>query len=540
MANNKMMKKLTIITCATILLIVILVSAEGLTPVYYDITNPNAEWVTTPPPGSTTHQPVNAQVAADFAISDPKRFNDYLEKDYLTEDVRRDAINKVSKFKGGAELSQDSKVGSGYGYDANQNILRDPSKNYHELGTFPEGTQLKATPKELVVTGPEGTLKAPVGPRALAGCRDGCPVPSDRPAYAPSSAQRVNTPPFNPNQPRGPGNFPSQGPGGQGGPASGIDAAFNLDGNNFYKATGAVGAIMPLIEQWAATKRSEGEKSKVSKPIGVIDETEGLSQGPVLYNGRGSASLEGDKFTIDGGAGLSLGPDVQVVQSDPSTQGSGEVTSESTANLQNIDALIREQVVLSIPGSAAVTNDGISGNSPTQQVQSANSIPIVNVFFLPFRSSLIKISPIKTNAFGNLNFKELITGNAISNPGGNSVVLQDHKFSFSGNGITAYALKSFESVEGTGTDLTFRDGNIWLGFEAQRLMYSRVVYNADYGIEEIIPFDKKNIYNLQHYTDRLGILTDQNNRISVGDITSPHPTRDLPRGIATHRLSMFS
>lgn len=250
---------------------------------------------------------------------------------------------------------------------------------------------------------------------------------------------------------------------------------------------------------------------------------------------RGDAELTQEGVTISNNAIGTFGSGGQtslvVGQTNPSTKSTIQEGGDNSINVNNLVAARPNEAVVSTP-SGQETNinlNGIAGSTPNFPVSSTSSTASLKPGFL---NKLKDLFPLNS----------LITGKAISVTG-QSVDFTEHDLTVNGNNIGIYALKTFEDVEFAGNDLDFYTGNIHMSFNGQRIMYSRLVNNAPYGIKRVSnKLDiNQNRYTLQHYEDHMGELYDENHIIYVGDVTSQVGKGPYSRLlISRDRLEMFS
>ena len=174
--------------------------------------------------------------------------------------------------------------------------------------------------------------------------------------------------------------------------------------------------------------------------------------------------------------------------------------------------------------------NGIMGDSSDFPATSTSALSSLQPSFLERIKSLFPLNA-------------LITGKVIGSTG-QSIQLINHDLNVDGHDMDIYPLKTFNNVEFGGNNLHLFNGNIHMAFNGQRIMYSRLVYNAPHGIKRIknkLEINQ-NEFILQHYTDKSGELTDKNKIISVGDITkSPRKGPYIKLKFNKHRINtMFS
>jgi len=145
----------------------------------------------------------------------------------------------------------------------------------------------------------------------------------------------------------------------------------------------------------------------------------------------------------------------------------------------------------------------------------------------------------ETTSSPSLTTTAAITGQAIQEIPGQYFKLINHNIDMSGKDITVDVLKSFENAEAGGQNLKIISGDTEIKFQGQKIMYPRLVKKAPHGILQISnKLDQNNKYRLKHYTNKKSQLIDNNQRITVSDITAKHPEKKLI--ISKIRLPMWN
>ena len=215
-----------------------------------------------------------------------------------------------------------------------------------------------------------------------------------------------------------------------------------------------------------------------------------------------------------------------------------------------------EQLAAKVSDETTLVLNGIDGDDPNNPSKTHKGLEIKNLLagigitqsnkqtttaiILPLSlksTKILKTIPQTTSITAyfitgkaTIETNNKITGNAIG-LGGQSIELLTHDIEINGHDIDSYALKTFNELKAGGQDLKFYSGESLLEFNNQQTLFNRLPKKIPYGIKKITnKLDQNNKFNLKHYTNRLGELTeaeDENKRISVGDITTKHPTKNL-------------
>jgi len=211
--------------------------------------------------------------------------------------------------------------------------------------------------------------------------------------------------------------------------------------------------------------------------------------------------------------------------------GAGDITLEGNENYvmgDNSRLLLRSGGIVTGPNadSTKVEDNSADGDaSPPQTDQTTPFNPNQKVIgiSLPLLKSFLNF--ISFIPFVNA---EEILSEIEGSPSGQYVKFIGHDVEFNGRDIEVHALKTFNKLSAGGQDLDFYSGNIQIKFNQQRIYYPRLVKNAPFGVNKIQnKLDQNTEFKLQHYTNRKSKLTDNNERISVTDVTTKHPKQKL-------------
>ena len=345
--------------------------------------------------------------------------------------------------------------------------------------------------------------------------------------------------PKNLNYPDSPANAPAQAFGGGGQP-----------GSEFQQA-------LQLIQQIA----------------GIMKElrSNGQGQTTATQNNQG-----GTKATLEREAALALedgkgNPKLLASQNDKGKP--AEVNTKGKSNevdIKNANIIVPEQLAAKVSDETTLVLNGIDGDDPnnppktySEQIASlfgTTITPLIppSTLTTSYLLLLTKIKPLSkllklttihqtfsqittTPQITNSITAYFITGkttteiNKITSNvvglGGQSIELEEHNLELNGHEIDTYALKTFNELKAGGQNLKFYSGESILEFNNQQTLFNRLPKKIPYGAKLVVnKLDQNNKFNLKHYTNRLGELTeaeDENKRISVGDITTKHPTKNL-------------
>ena len=325
------------------------------------------------------------------------------------------------------------------------------------------------------------------------------------------------------------------GPIGQGvGAATGAIAGSALEQAPQYAmqfAQQAATLLGPFFEQKKQEGQNQGEQERTG-----IDSSEGLGkiQARLLASG-GDIAIVGNKLSLDGPntvASFQKGTETfRVAPLDGSQQATAEAQGNSIIG-ENI-AFIKPEELAGEANSVTLTPQGIQGSS--------NTFPASTTLNQDERLSLSPTATFIESIKKLFPLESLITGKAIANPG-QSITLRDHDLIVNGHDMNLYSLKTFNNIEIGGNNLNLYNGNIHLQFNGQKIMYSRLITNAPFGIKRVSnKLDiNQNRYILQHYEENLGEFYDEKRTISIGDITtSPGPGPYARLLINSNRFKMF-
>ena len=248
---------------------------------------------------------------------------------------------------------------------------------------------------------------------------------------------------------------------------------------------------------------------------------------------EGSVEVAKEGVTIDNGAivGFQTGTQQTLLagQTNLETPATIKEAGGNTIETNNLAFIRPNEIAAETTDSTTVELNGIRGDS-NFPATSTSALSSLQPSFLKKIKSLFQLNA-------------LITGKVIGSTG-QSIQLIDHDLNVDGHDMDIYPLKTFNNVEFGGNNLHLFNGNIHMAFNGQRIMYSRLVHNAPYGIKRIknkLEINQ-NEFILQHYTDKSGELTDKNKIISVGDIIkSPRKGPYTKLKFNKHRINtMFS
>lgn len=234
-------------------------------------------------------------------------------------------------------------------------------------------------------------------------------------------------------------------------------------------------------------------------------------------NGKGKTKVEGKKegiaATFENGAAGILSKDNQlaltVEQNDPNKPTTIEASEkEKKLTATNVNIKVPDQLYAQVDEPTKIELEGIPGNTP-------NFPPLTD----PSTIQLVSVIPSQKNS---------ITAAVIQENFGQYIKLLDHDLDVSGRNLIIYNLKTFNNIEAGGQDIQIFSGDIEIKIEGQRIMYPRLVKKAPYGIAQLSnKLDRENTFTLQHYENRKGLLYDNRQIASVGDVIVKHPQKDL-------------
>ncbi|MBS3093691.1 hypothetical protein J4456_03885 [Candidatus Pacearchaeota archaeon] len=178
----------------------------------------------------------------------------------------------------------------------------------------------------------------------------------------------------------------------------------------------------------------------------------------------------------------------------------------------NSDIYIKDEIAAKTNEETLVSLQGIKGSAPSHPALTETS---------SYSITAAAIQTERTASFGQY------------------IKLFDHDLDVSGRNINIYALKTFDEVEAGGQNINIYSGDIEIKFEGQKMLYPRLVKKAPYGIAVLSnKLDQKNEFKLQHFDNKKSLLVDYEEKISFGDITEEHPTKNLM--IAKLRKEMWN
>lgn len=298
-----------------------------------------------------------------------------------------------------------------------------------------------------------------------------------------------------------------------------------------------------------------GLDQQFTQALGVVQQLLGLVQqiaGPFQKqrsNGQGETSIaknnfEGYTSTLDGGAVASFEDNkgnskLLVGQNDPNNPAKVETKKNNNVDVTNANVIVPREVAAKISDRTSLTLAGTPGNDPNNQAKTSSEKPISfkgNIFSPTFtttipliKSSLTEFSKIPQSKTSITSFAHTTptTGKAISDLGGQSIKLLEHNIEINGHDIDTYALKTFNELNAGGQNLKFYSGDYQIKFNNQQTLVSRLHQDIPYGVKQISnKLDQNNKFTLQHYTNKLLFLTDDNQIVSIGDITTENPTNN--------------
>ncbi len=484
-------------------------SSQAPGPAYYNPDNPTEQWSSTQKtnPEGTQWLPVTNEIAQ-------QNYNQFLqamnEQNIIPNDVRIETLNS-KKFN--AKFSSDSNL---YGWKVTENNeLIDPKnpKLKSNLNDFEEGTKITTSPNILrlelsngvrwdIQTGTGKILKA-------------------SPLSAKPSVPSCPTCRSYPKVPQGLGGGPGQGQAG--------------GGQEFQQV---LQLLSQFAQQIAQQMKSNGQgQTSVEQSGGGIKATLAREAALALEDGKGN-------------------PKLLVSQNDKNKEAEINTKGKNEVDIKNANVIVPEQLAAKVSDETTLVLNGIDGDDPNNPSKTHKGLEIKNLLagigitqsnkqtttaiILPLSlksTKILKTIPQTTSITAyfitgkaTIETNNKITGNAIG-LGGQSIELLTHDIEINGHDIDSYALKTFNELKAGGQDLKFYSGESLLEFNNQQTLFNRLPKKIPYGIKKITnKLDQNNKFNLKHYTNRLGELTeaeDENKRISVGDITTKHPTKNL-------------
>jgi len=364
--------------------------------------------------------------------------------------------------------------------------------------------------------------------------QEGCgPLGCNAGGFGNGGAQTAGNPadPLNQNSPFSAPSFQQGGGfgGGIGGGAGGGSPTPQLDqaAQIGIQMAGSVAGLIPKKENQAPAE--EDPSSFGNGP--------GFAETYLASLSGGEVNVAEGEVTIDNGAIVAFQSEGeqtliggQTVLSSPATIKEGGQNSIVANNL----AFVRpNEIAAETTDSTTIDLSGISGNDPSNPASSTSNIGSLKPSFL---TKIKELFPLSTLVNG-----KSITGKVIGTTG-QSIQLTEHDLNVDGHDMNIYSLKTFNNIEFGGNNLHLYNGDLHLKFNGQRIMYSRLITNAPYGIKRVSnKLDiNQNKYTLQHFDDKLGQLYDENYIITVGDITSTVGNGPYARLLINRdRLEMF-
>ena len=327
--------------------------------------------------------------------------------------------------------------------------------------------------------------------------------------------------------------------------------------DSFGRGTGGLGGL----GQGGGDLGSLGQGGLDQQAIGTVQQLVsflGSILGPLKEqrsNGQGQTNTKGNGggfiSTFDGGAMASFEDEkgnskLLVGQNNPKNPAKVETEKGNKVAVTNVDLIVPQQVAAKISDKTSLTLAGTSGNDPNNQAKTSQEklISFKGVTYSPTFANILSLLPkflvnlnqipqkkISTATFSHIQINEdnenKITGKAISDLGGQSIELLEHNLEINGHDINTYALKTFNELNAGGQNLKFYSGDYQIKFNNQQTLVSRLHQDIPYGVKKISnKLDQKNEFTLQHYTNKLLFLTDDNRIVSISDITTEHPTNN--------------
>ncbi|MEK6871577.1 MAG: hypothetical protein AABX16_01605 [Nanoarchaeota archaeon] len=270
--------------------------------------------------------------------------------------------------------------------------------------------------------------------------------------------------------------------------------------------------------------------STVQQLVGFLGQLATPFTDSLKSNGEGKTSVTapnefgGITTSLENGAAIALTAQgverIEAMQNNPNQQATIKTKQNNEVDLTNTNFIIPKQIAGSVQDTATLSLGGIDGNSPNHPSLQSSSL-----------------------ATASVQKKSLLTTAAISPPQkintNQYVTLFDHNLDIKGSHLKLHALKTFDTIDVQGSDVTFYSGDIQIKIEGQKILYPRLVKKAPYGFKTLsstLDTDDTQ-FVLQHYENKKGILYEDNYITTSGDIVAQHPTKNLL--IAEVRIDMW-
>jgi hypothetical protein len=469
--NKEQIKKVYSILIMFLLLLAPLKAQTALTQEQYNMDS--SQW-SDPPPTGADGQPLN---------------NKLIPQDQIAANSET-ANNIFGKNLEGLESEQRNSIMKG-------EVKRLSKSDVEVTGEIPEGakiegTQLKdKTGKPLVDMSkiPPGIDEIHFESGALKGSityyQNGQAVFNTNIGPLESASPSIATPRSAPSAGGG-GGGDSGGSGGGGGGSGGIEEAFQQAMSLAQQAAQLLGPLAESLKSNGKGKTSTSENS----------------------NGGTTTTLEDD-------AAIALTDEEKekllAMQNDPNQPATIETNpKENEIEITNADVIVPEQLAAEVDEQTTLELNGIDGNDPSNPpLSSSSSLNLGTI------AAIISITTSAIEEVEKVNF-------------GQHIQLSEHDLDVSGRDLNVYALKTFNDVKAGGQNIKIHSGDIEVKIEGQKILYPRLIKKAPYGFATVSnKLDRDNQFRLQHYTDKKGIFFDKDGIVSVGDITTKHPTKNL-------------
>ncbi|MEN9625687.1 MAG: hypothetical protein RL557_15, partial [archaeon] len=294
------------------------------------------------------------------------------------------------------------------------------------------------------------------------------------------------------------------------GPRSAPSAGFS-DGGGGGGGSGGGGGGSGGIEE--AFQQAMSLAQQAAQLLGPLAES-------LKSNGKGKTSTSensngGTTTTLEDDAAIALTDEEKekllAMQNDPNQPATIETNpKENEIEITNADVIVPEQLAAEVDEQTTLELNGIDGNDPSNPpLSSSSSLNLGTI------AAIISITTSAIEEVEKVNF-------------GQHIQLSEHDLDVSGRDLNVYALKTFNDVKAGGQNIKIHSGDIEVKIEGQKILYPRLIKKAPYGFATVSnKLDRDNQFRLQHYTDKKGIFFDKDGIVSVGDITTKHPTKNL-------------
>ena len=220
----------------------------------------------------------------------------------------------------------------------------------------------------------------------------------------------------------------------------------------------------------------------------------------------------------------------------------------SVATSDNKNTLISSQNEKSTPGQLTTTGNSLASSFSSNSITTvhAESTPIAEVSTND-KTEIILKNVNKEDSFPATTVAIIISflkSNFVSAQtlSGQFVKFESQDVEMNGHDFSVKALKTFNNLEVGGKNLEFHSGENEFEFNGQKILFSRLLKDVPHGVNSISnKLDPNNKYKLQHYTNKLGELKDEEKTIYVTDLST-----NLEKGpyvklkINEKRIDMFS